>query len=54
MTPDKSYIGQVDGITFRVRAAKKPDKKTQEAIVRMMKLVYNRKSNGTGKEAGNS
>lgn len=41
---DTTYIGQVDGITYRVRAGKKPDKETQEAIEAMVKLVYNKKS----------
>lgn len=43
MSKDKSYIGQVDGIPFRVRAAKKPDKETIDALHAMVKLVYKMK-----------
>lgn len=47
MAKDKSYIGQVDGIPFRVRAAKKPDLETQEALKAMVKIAYNKKKNST-------
>lgn len=40
---DKTYIGQVDGIAFRVRAGKKPGKETTEALQAMVKLVYHKK-----------
>lgn len=45
MSKERSYIGQVDGIPFRVRASKKPDKATTEALHAMVKLVYNKKFN---------
>jgi hypothetical protein len=43
MTKEKSYIGQVEGMPFRVRASKKPDKATIEALHAMVKLVYKMK-----------
>lgn len=38
---DKTYYMVVDGKTLRVRAEKKPNKETLEALTAMARLVYN-------------